>query len=43
LFGEEIESLRRFDAGLQRLQDALEQAIITPASEAMARPRPTSR
>jgi transcription-repair coupling factor (superfamily II helicase) len=37
LFGEEIESLRRFDAGLQRSQDALEQAIITPASEAMAR------
>ncbi len=37
LFGEEIESLRKFDPGLQRSQDALEQAIITPASEAMAR------
>jgi transcription-repair coupling factor (superfamily II helicase) len=37
LFGEEIESLRRFDPRLQRSQDALDQAIITPASEAMAR------
>ena len=37
LFGEEIESLRKFDPGLQRSQDALDQAVITPASEAMAR------
>jgi transcription-repair coupling factor (superfamily II helicase) len=37
LFGEEIESLRKFDPGLQRSQDALDEAVITPASEAMAR------
>ncbi len=37
LFGEEIESLRKFDPGLQRSQDALDQAVITPASEGMAR------
>jgi len=37
LFGEEIESLRKFDPGLQRSQDALDEAIITPASEALAR------
>ena len=37
LFGEEIESLRKFDPGLQRSQDALSEAVITPASEAMAR------
>lgn len=36
LFGEEIESLRRFDPALQRSQDALDQAIISPASEALA-------
>ena len=36
LFGEEIESLRRFDPGLQRSQDALNQAVISPASEALA-------
>jgi transcription-repair coupling factor (superfamily II helicase) len=40
LFGEEIESLRKFDPGLQRSQDALEQAVITPASEALARHGP---
>ena len=40
LFGEEIESLRKFDPGLQRSMDAIEQAIITPASEALARHGP---
>jgi len=40
LFGEEIESLRRFDPGLQRSQDALAEATITPASEALARHGP---
>jgi len=37
LFGNEIESLRRFDPGLQRSQDTLDQVTITPASEALAR------
>jgi len=40
LFGEEIESLRRFDPALQRSQDTLDQAIISPASEALARHGP---
>ncbi len=40
LFGEEIESLRRFDPGLQRSQDTLDEATISPASEALARHGP---
>ncbi len=37
LFGEEIESLRRFDPTTQRSTDALDSVVITPASEALAR------
>jgi transcription-repair coupling factor (superfamily II helicase) len=37
LFGDEIESLRHFDPATQRSQNLLEQARITPASEALPR------
>jgi len=37
LFGDEIESLRHFDPATQRSQKLLEQALITPASEALPR------
>ena len=37
LFGDEIESLRRFDPATQRSQNLLESAVITPATEALPR------
>jgi transcription-repair coupling factor (superfamily II helicase) len=37
LFGDEIESLRHFDPSTQRSQSLLEQALITPATEALPR------
>ncbi len=37
LFGDAIESLRRFDPATQRSRDALEAVTISPASEALAR------
>jgi transcription-repair coupling factor (superfamily II helicase) len=37
LFGDEIESLRRFDPASQRSQETIESVVITPAHEAMAR------
>jgi transcription-repair coupling factor (superfamily II helicase) len=37
LFGDEIESLRHFDPATQRSERRLEQAVITPATEALPR------
>jgi transcription-repair coupling factor (superfamily II helicase) len=37
LFGDEVESLRHFDPATQRSRNLLEQAVITPASEALPR------
>jgi transcription-repair coupling factor (superfamily II helicase) len=37
LFGDEVESLRHFDPATQRSQSRLEQALITPATEALPR------
>ncbi|MBN1889170.1 MAG: hypothetical protein JW850_14350, partial [Thermoflexales bacterium] len=37
LFGDEIESLRRFDPASQRSQETIESITITPAREALAR------
>ncbi len=41
LFGNQIESLRRFDPATQRSQERLERVIITPAREALPRYGPS--
>ncbi len=41
-FGDEIESLRSFDPGTQRSLDTLDQVIITPAAECLARNGPVA-
>jgi transcription-repair coupling factor (superfamily II helicase) len=37
LFGDEVESLRHFDPATQRSEELIEQALITPATEALPR------
>ncbi len=41
-FGDEIESIRRFDPDTQRSRDSLDEVILTPAREAMPRYAPAA-